>query len=111
MELSEHKVGAVVVVKPNGPLVSSGAEGLRNRVRSLAAEAMGRVVIDMESVSFVDSKGIEALLDSSDILASSGMALRVCGTTDTVYEALRLTGSADAFDFHIDANSAARSFL
>lgn len=111
MDITEHKVGAVVVVRPAGALVATGAERLRNRVQTPATEEMGRVVVDMEAVAFLDSRGIEALLDAADVLARTGMTPRVCGTTATVIEALHLTGAAESLEFHPDSNSAVRSFL
>lgn len=111
MELLEHKVGAVMVIRPAGPLVGDAAARLRDRVATRVAEVMGRIVLDLEAVSFVDSSGIEALLDISDSLASTGMNMRVCNVTGTVREALTLTAATDSMEFHTDTNAAARSFL
>lgn len=111
MELLEHKVGAVVVVRPAGPLVSDSAAQLHGRVQSLMTEVMGRIVLDLEAVPFIDSKGIEALLDISDTLATTGLNMRMCNVTGTVREALALTGANEAMEFHPDTNAAARSFL
>jgi anti-anti-sigma factor len=112
MELSEQHVGAVVVLKPEGPLTGpSSAQTLRTRTERLTSSSLGRVLLDLSAVPFVDSSGIEALLDSADAMSALGMTLRLCGANPTLREVLRVTGVDDQFEFHEDTQAGARSFL
>lgn len=109
--MTQQTIGAVVVLKPGGPVTAVSVEALKSTVARLAKQAMGRVILDMEMVSYVDSKGIEALLDCGDILSTVGLALKLCAVNPTVVDALALTGNDGGFEFHLDAGTAARSFL
>lgn len=112
MELTETTQGAVLVVKAVGPLAGdAAAAALRDRVHARAEGSMGRVVLDLSEVPFLDSKGIESLLDAADSLHALGLSMRLCGTREAVREALRVTGTDDTFEFHDDAQAGVRSYL
>lgn len=111
MEIIEKTEGAILVVKPSGPITGDDAAQVRDRVARLTRTALGRVVLDLKDVPFLDSRGIESLLDSADSLATVGITLRLCCVTETVRDVLRVTGTDVHFDFHDDTQSAVRSFL
>lgn len=111
MEIDEQKQGAVTVLRPRGPLVEADAPGFASRVRHAIAGSLGRVVLDASSLAFVDSIGLEALVDIAEELADSGLSLRLCGVNETLREVFDLTGTASLFEHHEDATSAVRSFL
>jgi anti-sigma B factor antagonist len=73
--------------------------------------SLGRVVIDMSAVPFVDSKGLESLVDLTEEMAKSGQVLKLCAPSKTVREVLELTAVVSMFDHFEDVNSAVRSFL
>lgn len=111
MEIDEQTKGAVKVLKPRGPLSQSDAEQFRRKASDTAAQNMGRVVIDASAVPFVDSRGLEVLLDLSDELSQTGMALKLSGATETVREVLDLTELSSSFEYYEDVGAAVRSFL
>lgn len=112
MEIIEKSEGAILIVKPSGPITGEEAAGtVRGRVGRLTRSALGRVVLDLSEVPYVDSKGVESLLDSAESLATVGITLRLCGVTETVRDVLRITGTDVNFEFHDDTQSAVRSFL
>ena len=109
--LTEIKHGAVRVFRPEGPLVQEDADTLRSRALEAAGPALGRVAIDMVEAKYVDSAGLEALLDIADRLAQCGQTLRLIGLAATVREVLLITELAQKFEYYDDTNSAVRSFL
>lgn len=111
MNIDEQKHGAVTVIKPEGPLVEDDVVPFRQRVNEVRKSAMGRVVVDLSAVSFVDSRGLETLAELSDQMAESGQVLRLCAESETVREVLELTELAGRFEHYEDVNSAVRSFL
>lgn len=111
MQISEHRQGAVTVLKPHGPLCALDAEEFKLRVRDVLDKSLGRFVIDASEIAFVDSRGLEVLKETTDELSGSGQALRVCGANETVREVLELTDMADDFEHFSDVNGAVRSFL
>lgn len=108
---TEVQHGAVRILRPGGPLVQEEAEALCARALEAAAPALGRLAIDMAEAKYIDSAGLEAMLDIADELALSGQTLRLAGTAPTVREVLEITGLAHKFEYHDDATSAVRSFL
>lgn len=111
MKIDELKQGAVVVLKPAGPLVGEACLDMKNCLKAVAARTMGRYVIDAGGISFVDSPGLETLLDAAELLLQGGRSLKLCAANDTVREAIELTGLADSFEHYDDVNTAVRSFL
>jgi anti-sigma B factor antagonist len=111
MKLTEQKHGAVTLLKPEGPLVVSELPEFQKTLASLLAGTFGRVVVDLSAVPFVDSAGLEALLDVSDQLNRVGRCLKLCALNKTMRQVLDLTEIQGHFDLYEDANSAVRSFL
>jgi anti-sigma B factor antagonist len=111
MVLKEQNIGAVHVLRPEGPLKGADAEQFRQRLIDLVTGSMGRCVIDASAIQFVDSKGLEALVDANEEVAQTGQSLKLCGLNDTVRHVLELTDLASRFEYYADANAAVRSFL
>lgn len=111
MKLHHQRHGAVTLLKPDGPLVETAGKELADAMRPVIAATLGRVVVDLSAVPFVDSLGLEALLDLAELLQGSGRVLKVCGTNRTVRQVFELTELDARFDHFEDVNSAVRSFL
>lgn len=111
MDIQEQRHGAVTVIKPQGPLVLGDADQFRTHLAEITTRSLGRFVVDASAVPYVDSQGLEALVQSTDELGTSGRALRLCGACETLREVLELTGLADRFEHYEDVNTAVRSFL
>jgi anti-anti-sigma factor len=111
MEIQVQQMGAVTILKPMGPLAGPDAEQLRSQALQDATAALGRLVLDASDVAFLDSAGIESLLDIGDELARGCRALKLCSANETVRKVLELTGVTSSFEFFDDVNAAVRSFL
>ncbi len=111
MEIQEQRHGAVTVLKPHGALISSDAEQFRARLEEARAKSFGRIVVDASSISYVDSTGLETLVDVTEELADSGHALKLCGLNETIRDVLDLTELVSLFEYYEDINSAVRSYL
>lgn len=111
MVVKEQRQGAVTVLSPDGPIAGDDVVAFKQAVTEAARKTMGRLVVDLAATPFVDSEGLEAMLEISDALSTSGQTLRLCGICDTVRTILQITGLAEQFDEFADANSAVRSFL
>ncbi len=109
--ITEQRHGAVVVVKPSGPLVLEDASALSQATLGRARELLGRLTIDMSAAAYIDSVGLETLLDLADELDACGQTLRLAGVSQTVREVFDLTGLTNRFEYHDDVNLAVRSFL
>ncbi|GAB4189996.1 MAG: hypothetical protein Kow00105_04350 [Phycisphaeraceae bacterium] len=110
MEIKEQTQGAVTVLEPQGALTQDDAEQFMDRLMQVVAESAGRLVVDLSQVPFVDSRGLEVLVEANEQLNASGRALKLCAVNETIREVLDLTGLAPRFDHFDDMNSALRSF-
>jgi anti-anti-sigma factor len=111
MRIHEQRSGAVTVLKPEGPILEADAAALRQKLVETLGASLGRFVLDMSAVPYVDSKGLEALVEVTEEMSRSGQALRLCAPNKTVREVLELTDLSSLFDFFEDTNTAVRSFL
>lgn len=111
MEFVEQRQGAVSVIRPAGALTEIEREQFAGKIFAMIEASMGRVVLDASDIPYVDSAGLEALLDASDKLAESGRALKIAHVNETLRETFDLTEVRDAFECYEDTNAAVRSFL
>ena len=111
MRISEQRSGAVTVLKPEGPILEADAAALREKLMATLSASLGRFVVDMSAVPYLDSKGLEALVEVTEEMGRSGQALRLCAPNKTVREVLELTDLSSTFDHFEDTNTAVRSFL
>lgn len=111
MEIQETRQGAVTVLKPQGPLAMGDAEQFKATAGEVIQRSLGRLVVDASAIAYVDSRGLEVLVETSDALAQAGRSLRVCGANETIREVLHLTGLEERFEHFEDVNGAVRSFL
>jgi anti-sigma B factor antagonist len=111
MTIAELRQGAVTVLRPSGPLIQQDAAALREQLLRASSANLGRVVLDMSEIPFVDSAGLEAMLDVTEEMSQSGQTLRLCGANKNVREVMTLTDIAPLFDHFEDVTTAVRSFL
>ncbi|MCE9591981.1 MAG: STAS domain-containing protein [Planctomycetes bacterium] len=111
MDIQEQQQGAVTVLKPAGPLTQTDADQFRARLLEVSLQTLGRVVVDASAIPYLDSHGLETLVDLTESLAQSGRVLKLCASGETLREVLDLTGWGDAFEYFADVNSGVRSFL
>ena len=72
MEIVEQRQGAVTVVRPRGPLVLDDAEVFKSRLGEVMTRSLGRFVVDMSEVPYLDSRGLEVLKETTDELLDGG---------------------------------------
>lgn len=111
MKVTTKRVGTVDVLRPHGPLAEDDANVFFETVKSRLAGANPRFVVDMEEVPYLDSRGIEGLVDVARDLQLRGGRLRLAAVAQTCREVLDLTGQADELEFFKDSQDAVRSFL
>lgn len=111
MEILEQTKGAVHVLRPVGALAGADADKLRGRAAGACSASMGKVVLDAGAVPFVDSRGLEVLLEIGEALGETGQALRIAQANETLREVLELTELSGHFEHYDDVNAAVRSFM
>jgi high affinity sulfate transporter 1 len=85
----------IVVIRLDGGLFFATAEALDERIRSLVQDAdppLRGVLLDMESVDFVDSQGAATLAEILDFADGAGVGLRLARMKPAVAEVLASDG-------------------
>ncbi len=111
MRIETQKMGAVTVLEPWGPVVQEDAESFGERLGASLRDSMGRLVVDVSEVPYLDSRGLEVLADAAVALQETGQSLRISGANETLRTVFELTELATMFDHYQDVNTAVRSFL
>ena len=74
MRINEQRQGAITVLKPDGALTTTDAEDFSAAVSCAMTANLGRVVVDLSAVPFIDSRGLEVLLDLTEAASQGGRA-------------------------------------
>jgi anti-anti-sigma factor len=110
MNILEERQGGVTIIRPDGPLLKQEADQFRRQVLHALAGSCGRCVIDASALAYIDSRGLEVLVEANEEASASGQSLKLCGVTETVRRVLELTRLSTLFEFFADVNAATRSF-
>ncbi len=109
VDVAQH--GSVAVIVPRGAITESEVEALQRTLGTDDARGGGRQVLDMSHVPWVDSAGIEFLLQFAASAPSAGLRPRLAALTDTVREAFDLTETLKRFYRFDTVESAVRSYM
>lgn len=102
MDIEDVNRGELLVVCPRGVLAGTEAESLRTRLGELAANGKTEVVVDCSKLRFVDSHGLEVLMEAAEQFIRAGQTLKLTGAKPTLLEVLDLTELSSLFEFQAD---------
>jgi anti-sigma B factor antagonist len=111
MNLTTDRSQGVSIVRVNEtrllyPLLSEFA----NTISSLIGSGEHRLLLDLSSVTYVDSATIGCLMDLYRQAAAAGGSLKLAGVQKRVESMLTMTGAQDVLEIHADEPSAIKSF-
>lgn len=86
-------------VRASGELDIAARDALELALTAAEAQGTGHVVLDLRGVSFMDSAGVHAAVDSERRCKASGASLRVVPGSDRVQRLFRLTGTETLLPF------------
>lgn len=105
----EQATSSVTLVAPEfAELTAANADSFKRRMVDLIEDGHSRIVIDMGSVSVVDSAGIGALVGLLKRIGLRGEMV-LCGLSDRVGRAFQLTRMDRIFPIHADRTLALRA--
>ena len=121
MKVQTQPHGKTTVLVAHGPLVSDELDGLRNAIDALAAGAgegppgsHDRVVVDLSDVPYLDSSGLELLLEIAAVTppadAPWGVRGKLAAVSETCLEAMELTGVLQRVHVFDTVENAVRSY-
>ena len=98
VEIQQRSTGSAIVFELRGRLTLESVGLLKNRVRAHIETGGRRVVLDLSSVSYVDSIGVSELVRSHVIVSSCGGHLALAALPAQIDRLLCLTQLDQIFD-------------
>lgn len=102
--------GAVDVVSGTDPLDEAHLEAARAALEPCLAAGRPAIVFNLARVAYIDSAGLELLLDLSDRCRARGGEMQLAGPNGLCGDILRVTEVADRFSVFDNVTSAVGSF-
>lgn len=109
--LTESRQGAVVIVSDDAPLDHAHVEEARSVLQHCNKVGAPMAVFDLTSVPFMDSAGLEFLLDMNDEFRAQGGELKLAAPSSVCRDAMHITGVEDVVEVYDQVGAAVRSFL
>jgi anti-anti-sigma factor len=111
MNLTTDRNQGISIIRVNEPrLMYPILSEFANTVTSLIGSGERKVLLDMSSVTYVDSATIGCLMDLYRQAAAAGGALKLAGVQKRVETMLTMTGAQNFLEIHTDEASAIKSF-
>ena len=111
MNLTTDRTHGVSIIRVNEPrLMYPILSEFANTVTSLIGSGERKVLLDMSSVTYVDSATIGCMMDLYRQASASGGALKLAGVQKRVETMLTMTGAQNFLEIHADEASALKSF-
>jgi anti-sigma B factor antagonist len=111
MQVRKTRLGTATYLSPDGALVGDAVQSLRAAADAAQAASANQLVIDLQRVPFIDSVGLEYLLDLSTTLRSAGGTLGLAAPGPLCRDILRVTRLDQSIPIFENVESAGRSFL
>jgi len=111
LKMTNREVDGVSVVALDGRIVlGEESNALREKVKSLIAEAKKKIVLNMANVTFIDSAGLGTLVAAHHSAKSQGAALKLAHLGAKFQEVLQITKLLTVFDVYNSEAEAVSSF-
>ena len=111
MKIEQSQQGTMAVLVPVGALIDEDRLQLAEALQKCLDKGNAKIIVDMNGVPFVESEGLELLLDISEAASAAGGGLRVVNPSDIVRDILLATRLAGTIEIHKDLTDARRSLL
>jgi anti-sigma B factor antagonist len=99
VDVQVSREGDAALVTISGELdLSTSPELVNAAVMAMKEDGVHRLVVDLAGLRFIDSSGINALIEIRNESQRSNVALRLADPSPRVTEVLRLTAVDDLFD-------------
>jgi len=99
----------MVVLKAHGLLAGTDADALTASLTKLIDQGASGVILDISDILFVDSHGLEVLVQAAELMVRNGRTLKLSGRNPKLHEVLELTEVASLFEAYEDVESAVES--
>jgi anti-sigma B factor antagonist len=111
LEVSVRPTGQASVIDLRGKItLGEAATSLRETVKSLLAQGVRHIVINLADVSYVDSAGLGELIGIYTTIKNAGGSVKLLHLQKKIKDLLQITRLYTVFDVYDDEAAALTSF-
>jgi len=111
MEIVERTVNDVTVLDLKGKMtLGEGDELLKDKINSLLAAGKKKLLLNLESVPYIDSAGLGEIVRTYTTVSRQGGSLKLLGLTKRITDLLSITKLLTVFETYDNEADAVRSF-
>jgi stage II sporulation protein AA (anti-sigma F factor antagonist) len=111
MDIPQRKLDDVLILEPAGRMTIGEADyALKQAVNAAAADDVRKLVLNLASVTYMDSAALGELLSSRQTMSEHGGKVRLCCLQPRVKTLLEMTGLLVALDVHETEAEAIQAF-
>jgi anti-sigma B factor antagonist len=111
MKLKTKEIKGITVIELGGNVIGGpDVSALNDYLHKLITEDKKNVVVDLKTVSFINSSGLGMLIGGLTTLRHSGGDLKLARASKKVEHLLEVTKLLKVFDLHKNVNDAVASF-
>lgn len=108
LDIKSERDGGMCVVGLEGEIDVYTAPRLKEELVSVVESGCANVVVDMESVGFIDSSGLGVLVSALRRARERDGVVRIVCTRDNILKIFRITGLDKVFPIYADVAEARR---
>ena len=109
--INERREGDVAVLDLKGRIrISGGALALHRSIRCLVDEGKTKILLNLSSVTHIDSIGLGELISSHVTLSNRGGEIKLIHLTELVHDLMTITKLLTVFDVYDNEPDALASF-
>lgn len=99
INIVERQAGDVTILDMDGKVtIGEGSIALRTAIRRLLGEGKNKILLNLGSVSYIDSSGIGELVSSFTAVNKEGGTLKLLNLTQKIQDLLAITKLLTVFD-------------
>jgi anti-sigma B factor antagonist len=111
MKIASNRIGPVDIIAPQSALVEESIEALQQEMQRHFRQSDTKILIDLSKVPYIDSKGLEFLLDSVEDLHKKGGQMKLCKASPLCNDIFLATRMSSFFEIYAEVEDAVRSYL
>jgi len=111
LRMNEKESDGIVVLELSGRVVlGDESNQLRMKIKDLLAKGKTRLILDLASVSYIDSAGLGTLVAGFTSAQSQGASMKLASLTKKFHEQLHITKLVTVFEVYETVAAALKSF-
>ena len=111
MKIKKTKIGVISYIEPETPIADEVVSQLRKAVDDCFKESEYKLVINFRSVPYIDSEGLETLLDILAEVRKKGGSIKLADPNTVCSDIFTAARFDSLFEIYTSADKAGRSFL